>query len=193
MKITNEALIKTGLFGVLFSHLGPVSAHSGHDKLADFSEGLAHPWLGLDHLLMAFAVGLIARSIPSRQMGLLPLCFTLAMFAGFYFPENTVLSAYFELGISVCLVSIGLLLNFRPARSLSALLPIVVIAGLCHGAIHAAEVVNEGERVVTLAGLLTATLLIQVLGVRVGRYAHQRPRLQFMTGLACLVSVTLPV
>ncbi len=55
-------------------------AHSGHDA-SGFAAGLAHPFLGLDHLLAIAAVGLWAVQ-GGRRMWLLPAAFMVMLATG---------------------------------------------------------------------------------------------------------------
>ncbi|MFZ3176202.1 MAG: HupE/UreJ family protein, partial [Thiobacillus sp.] len=56
MKPTNPS--RTLALATLCLFAGTASAHTGGHTATDFAGGLAHPLLGLDHLLAMIAVGL---------------------------------------------------------------------------------------------------------------------------------------
>jgi len=149
---------------VAFAH----GDHQGHGELLD---GLLHPLLGLDHLLVALAIGLWVGRLasdtrPLRSPYLLVLALTLTMLLAAWLGNNIQLSdglsALIEPGIAVSLLALGLLLA-RPAAMppliVLALLPALVVAhGLAHG--------TEGSAAASmayLAGLGIVTLGLHTL------------------------------
>jgi len=78
MSVTRNALI----FGLFAAAASPAAAHVdpvAHGSLA----GIAHPFLGLDHVIAMVAVGLWAVAMGGRAMVALPGAFVGAMVAGF--------------------------------------------------------------------------------------------------------------
>ena len=57
-------------------------AHVGDHSHMGFTEGLLHPFSGLDHVLAMVAVGLWASQLGGRALWLLPLTFPVVMAAG---------------------------------------------------------------------------------------------------------------
>ena len=77
-KISLAALVAVATAGFSSAAL----AHVGDHLHMDFTEGLLHPFSGLDHMLAMVAVGLWASQLGGRALWLLPLTFPVAMAAG---------------------------------------------------------------------------------------------------------------
>ncbi len=144
--------------------------YQGHGELLD---GLLHPLLGLDHLLVALAIGLwVARlagdTRPLRSPYLLVLALTLTMLLAAWLGKSIQLfdglSALIEPGIAVSLLALGLLLA-RPAAMppliVFALLPVLVVA---HGLAHGTEG-SVAAGMAYLAGLGVVTFGLHALGL----------------------------
>ena len=61
----------------------PVMAHPGGGSELGLTEGVLHPFSGLDHLLLMFAVGLLAARLIGRMSLVIPLAFALVTFMSF--------------------------------------------------------------------------------------------------------------
>jgi urease accessory protein len=181
-------LRRLGFFVLAVLHTATASAHANGDAMHYFSAGFLHPWLGADHLMMVFAVGLLARSSSIRLHVLLPLWFWLAMAAGLYRPLLSAGMA--EIGIATALVLIGFYLLLSRRNASIILLLVVVTGGYCHGNMHALEVVPDADATMVVIGLLVATATLHTLGMLTGRLAKRLPQIQTATGLACLLAVS---
>jgi urease accessory protein len=184
-------LVKAGLLGLLSVCMNPVSAHTDSGAMLHFSTAFLHPWLGADHLMMMFAVGLWARSAFLNRVWLMPLCFWLAMAVGIRCPEITTSLGISESGILATLLIFGLCISCRQRLPLTLLLPMTAFAGLCHGAVHAVEVIANPIQAIALIGLLGSTAVVHLIGMFAGRLAQSRPRLQTATGMACVLVATV--
>ena len=74
---TNSLAIFIGLLLSL-----PAQAHTGVGTVHGWVDGLSHPLLGIDHLLVMLAIGLWAAMRGGRSLWLLPMSFLLMMAAG---------------------------------------------------------------------------------------------------------------
>ena len=75
-------------FGVALTLLiSPALAHTGVNTVNDFYEGILHPLLGIDHLLVMFAVGLWAGLQHNKAAWLVPVGFLSAMSIGAFISQ----------------------------------------------------------------------------------------------------------
>jgi urease accessory protein len=184
-------IFKASFLALLLLQLSPVWAHPGGGVINHFGEGFVHPWLGPDHLMAMFAIGLWARSAQTSLQWQLPLCFWLFMAIGTLLPDLVMVIADAKLGIASSLAMLGLCLALNKRPRLSVLLPLIALSGICHGAVHAVELQLGANQAVALSGLLAATALIHLLGMASGYYAKRYPLLQRLTGLSCMAVVAL--
>ncbi|MDD5320430.1 MAG: HupE/UreJ family protein [Methylococcales bacterium] len=188
MKV-NRLVIFTGLLLILSL---PVQAHTGAGTVHGFADGLLHPLMGVDHLLVMLAIGLWAVSRGGRSLWLLPLSFLLMMAAGagLYLAGVTVNAA--ETWVAVSVLVSGLLVcgNYRIATGLA----IALVAGfaLSHGYVHAAELQTETHADKYVLGFLLTTALLHVLGIVAGLSGIARVKIiNAGFGLLCAVIGTV--
>lgn len=165
-----------------------VQAHPLH-TMADFYTGLAHPWSGVDHWLVMFAIGVLAaRQKGFQRMGP-PALFLLSMLVGTLWHSGGNILIGYELGV---LVSMGLI----GAGLLLPRLPLILgcaAAGLgfFHGYAHHVEIGNAAWGAY-VAGFMGATAVLHGLGYGVIRFFPQYAgSIQRLTGFALLVSGAL--
>lgn len=132
----------------------PAEAHTGH--MASFAAGVAHPLLGLDHLLAMVAVGLWAARIGGHARWLVPLSFLAAMALGTVLPVP-----FAEPGILVSVLVLGLLVLWAPKLPLWAPMAVAALFALAHGHAHGTELPG----VTAAFGFLLATAALQGLGL----------------------------
>ena len=75
-------------------------AHTGDHSHMSFTEGLLHPFSGLDHVLAMVAVGLWASQLGGRALWLLPLTFPIVMVIGAGIGMGGVVLPWLEIGIA---------------------------------------------------------------------------------------------
>ena len=160
------------LMGLVALFSAPAFAHTGLHIGSGFSSGLAHPFLGLDHLLAMVMVGLwAAQQSGVWQRALPPLVFVGVMalggYAGGFMTQSGLALPQIETGIAVSVLGLGLLTAF--AIRLPALMMLPVIAGfaLFHGYAHGAEmpvIFSLTAMWAYLAGMLLATASLHALG-----------------------------
>ncbi len=156
---TLPALIATALLPVA------AHAHPGHNiaEIGSIAGGVAHPFTGLDHLLLALAIGIwIALSKKSLRKWL-PASVLAGGVAGAL--GGNLLGAFggLELGVTASVLAIAciLLRDLRMSPPLSC-----ALAALCasfHGWAHGAEVPAS-----YLGGVLLGTAFITMIGFGLG-------------------------
>ena len=161
-----RSLLTKIALAVIFSALSvPTLAHTGAAVSYSFTDGFMHPWLGADHLLVIFAVGLVGRMVSGSSYWHLPLCFMIAMGAGALYQFAGLTLADAEWWVSLSVLFVGLVLGFKADMPLAWAFPLVGFFGLCHGYVHAAETGAHSDQIVYAAGFLFSTALLLCLSM----------------------------
>ncbi|MDE1173180.1 MAG: HupE/UreJ family protein [Parvibaculaceae bacterium] len=142
-------------------------AHPGHGETASFTQGLAHPLTGLDHILAMVMVGLFAVQLGGRALWLLPTTFVAAMAAGSLAGVTGIDPSAVELGIGLSIVLLGGLLAMQVRMPLVAAMAVVGTIALFHGYAHGAEAPG-GVSLHYLGGFLFSTAILHIAGVAAG-------------------------
>jgi len=176
------------LLSLLLSASGAAFAHPGHNA-SGLAAGLAHPFLGLDHLLAMAAVGLWAAQGGGAKMWLLPAAFMAALAAGAGAALHGPALGLLETGIAASVLALGLLiaLSLQPPPWLGAAL--AALFGLLHGYAHGLELPESAAPLQYALGFLAATAALHLCGIAIG--AAARPRhaaLNRMMGMAIAAS-----
>ena len=142
----------------------PVWAHTGLHIGGGFASGVAHPFLGLDHLLAMVMVGLwAAQQQGAWQRMAPPLAFISLMAMGGYLGEAGLALPHVESGIALSVLGLGLMTAFAVRLPVAASLAIIGTFALVHGHAHGAEM-----PVVALwtymPGFILSTALLHGLG-----------------------------
>jgi urease accessory protein len=114
----------------------PAMAHTGAGTTHGFWAGLAHPLVGLDHVLAMAAVGLWAALAGGRAVWAWPAAFVGLMVAAALVALADVPLPGAEIGIALSVVALGALVALRlPSRcGRAALCGLALFLGLAHGA-----------------------------------------------------------
>jgi urease accessory protein len=161
--------VSIGLAVLFALAAAPASAHVGVGAVNTFTAGVMHPLSGLDHLLVAFAVGLWAAMSGTSRAFVLPAVFvgvmTVAAVAGasglgFTSPEPIIAGTVIVLGGLIAL-----------AARTPLVLGIALIAAFAavHGHTHGTE---GGAAVAYIAGLVVATGVLHATGMAAGLLAR---------------------
>jgi urease accessory protein len=169
MKIPGRIVLAL-LLGVGWTTASAHTGHGTHDLLA----GLAHPFLGFDHLLAMVAVGVwSAAALPAGRRVAGPAVFMLGMLAGGLMGAGTAAWPLLDLGIAASVVLLGAMLVAPRAWSVTVGLALVGAAALLHGLAHGAELPLDAAFAGYAAGFLAATALLHGLGLAAGRAMAQ--------------------
>ncbi len=135
----------------------PAAAHDGHATVAGFAAGLAHPFIGADHLVAMLGIGLWSRR--QEQPLALPAVFIAMMAAGALWQGGEVVAQGW---ILASVAAVCMLLAARiPAWS--ALLAVGLFGGL-HGQVHG----HELPGLFSAAGYLSASAALLGAGMAAG-------------------------
>jgi urease accessory protein len=168
------------------SYLPSAWAHPDISYVHGFVSGFIHPWLGVDHWLVVFAVGLYAKYVDSKSLRWLPLCYLMFITLGIGFAAVDIVVPAVEDGIVLSLFVMAFALIIRRQYSKKVMLPIIAFAAMCQGYVHAEEVSASNLALLQLVGLVLATLLLLAMGLLASRLsAKPLASLRLITSLSC--------
>jgi urease accessory protein len=125
---------------------------------AGFAAGLAHPFMGLDHLLAMLGIGIWSRR--QEQPLALPLTFIAMMAFGALLQAGVVVA---EGWILASVVAIGLLLVVARLPKWGAV-ALVALFALLHGQVHG----HELPGLASAAGYLLSSGTLLIMGIMIG-------------------------
>lgn len=174
MRPRHRPALKVALFFVAaYAVSTRASAHIGvddHEHLG-FLTGFLHPLGGLDHLAAMLAVGLWSALAARRAAAELlwgPLGFASMLLVGAVLGLQGVAIPAVEPMIAASLVVVGLLVASR--LHLPGVLAALVVGvfAVFHGLAHGYELADSTRAAPTLAGMLSATVLLHATGLGLG-------------------------
>jgi urease accessory protein len=150
-------------------------AHVGDHSHMSFTEGLLHPFTGLDHVLAMVAVGLWASQIGGRALWLLPLTFPAVMAVGAALGLSGVTLPWVEIGIAASVMVLGAVVALALRPSLAISIPLIGAFALLHGYSHGVELPASASALSYGAGFIAATLVLHAIGIATGLIAGRLP------------------
>lgn len=170
---------------------GTAAAHTGTHTGTGFAGGLAHPFLGLDHLLAMLAVGLWAAQQGGRALWAVPAAFVGAMVLGGAFALSGAALPHIETAIALSVLILGLLIGASRRWPLAAGMALAAAFAVFHGYAHALEMPPAATPLLYAAGFVLATAFLHGIGVVGGLLGRQWLRYAGMaialTGVALVV------
>lgn len=186
-------LPRTIFFAALTLFAGTASAHTGDHIAAGFAGGLAHPFLGVDHVFAMIAVGLLAAQQGGRALWAVPATFVGAMGLGAMLAASGLMVSHVESGIALSVLVLGLLIATRYRISILASIVLVGFFAIFHGIAHGLEMPQTASPGFYSMGFMLATVALHSVGIfcsLVGRYAVRMAGFGIAaTGLAMVLSV----
>ena len=160
----------------------PIAFHTG-----GFATGIAHPFLGLDHVLAMIAVGVWAAQSGGLARIALPTAFVAAIAAGGVFAMTGAVLPYIEAGIAATVLALGLLIALAVRLPVFAGALLAATFALWHGYAHGAELPTTTSAIAYAAGFVLASAALVAVGVYSGRWTIVRPRRAGVLG-ACVAA-----
>ncbi|MFN4088324.1 MAG: HupE/UreJ family protein [Alphaproteobacteria bacterium] len=154
---------------------GAAAAHTGGEHVHSFVDGFAHPFTGLDHLLVMVAVGIYAARAMTMPLAL-PAVFVGFMAGGAVLGMAGVPIAFAEAGI---LASVAVMAVLAAAGRLVPplyVVPVVAAFAVLHGFAHGAEMAQGADPRAYGAGFVLATALLHGVGIALGLLVRRRQR-----------------
>lgn len=137
-------------------------AHPGHGS--GFAAGVAHPLMGMDHLLAMLAVGLWAAQLGGRARWAVPATFLGVMNLGSTLGMLGIALPAVELAIVASVVMLGLLVAGATKLRLEACMAAVGCFALFHGLAHGAEIPATANGFAFTGGFVGVTAALHALG-----------------------------
>src|SRR4029079_12466671 len=132
-------------------------AHVGDHSHRSFTEGLLHPFSGIDHVLAMVAVGLWASQLGGRALWLLPLTFPALMAVGAALGMSGVTLPWVEIGVAGSVMVLGAVVALALRPSLAISIPLIGAFALLHGYNHGIELPASASALGYGAGFSVAT------------------------------------
>lgn len=144
-------------------------AHPGHSTTGDgLTAGLMHPLAGFDHLLAMIAVGIVGAQLGGRALWALPTMFVgtvvIGSLVGLSGPQRPVI----EIGIAASVILLGVAVAWDRRGQLGLPLVLAGLFGFVHGHAHGSEMPTVDSTILYVAGFVTATAALHVVGVLIG-------------------------
>jgi urease accessory protein len=175
------------VFNILMLSL-PAQAHTGAGTVHGFNDGLLHPLLGIDHLLVMLAIGLWAAVRGGRALRRLPMSFLLTMATGAGVSLLSIAITAAESWMAFSVLACGLVWS-NCLMSLGLAVVLVAAFEFGHGYVHAAGLQAGADAVSYAAGILLATVLLHGLGIAAGLSARLKT-IGAGFGLLCAIAGT---
>ncbi|MDB5970297.1 MAG: hypothetical protein JWQ90_2747 [Hydrocarboniphaga sp.] len=162
MRILSKCLLPLSLLLLA----APAFAHPGHELHgAGFVDGLLHPLLGVDHLLVMLLVGVWAAQLGGKARWLVPASFVAVMALGASLAIGGVVLPQVEAGIAASLLIAVLLASSALRLSLAPAMLVVGMFALFHGTAHGLELPALAQPAMFALGFLLSTAALHVAGV----------------------------
>lgn len=143
----------------------PALAHTGGHVGTGFLSGMAHPILGLDHLLAMVAVGIWAATNGGRSVWLVPATFVGVMALSAILGATGLQIPFVEFGIALSVVILGMLVATGTRMVLGLGMAVVALFAVFHGYAHGAELPAGASIATYMAGFTLSTAALHGFGV----------------------------
>ncbi len=166
-----------------------VQAHTGQGA-EGLAAGLAHPFMGLDHLLAMLAVGLWSvAAFPQGKRAIGPAVFLVMLLAGAALAYLGVLLPQVEAGVAASVLMLGGLMLGAQRVPASLGLGLVAMAALLHGQAHGSELLAGQSFAAYATGFMAGSALLHGLGLGAGAWLHTL-RAGVWRGVAALIGAS---
>ena len=163
--------------------------------IADVLDGAVHPLIGVDHLLVMVAIGVVAATAHNRRVALLtPGGFVGGMIAGAIPPLLGFDAPAVEVVVAASVAVLGLLI-LTTTQTGGLWLPVVAaVFGAVHGHAHGTELPAGTTAVAYITGFVVTTAALHLAGYSVGARLRRLPSARLAAGVAIVTAgVGLPL
>jgi urease accessory protein len=166
----------------MLAYIPTAGAHNIGAEGAGFITGLAHPFMGLDHLLAMIAVGIWAAQTGGSAVWRLPLSFIVMMaFAALISASGFSLPALEPL-IAGSVVLLGLMVVFAIRLPINLSMLLVGLFAVLHGYAHGLEIPQASSAILYGSVFVLATTLLHLIGIGLGKVAYRKHLLSRLIG-----------
>ena len=193
---SNRLVLTISLLGSLLVPSAAFAHHAEWMKGRPFIQGLSMPVHGLDHMLVTFAVGLIAVQIGGYALWAVPAAFSLLLLLGGVMNVSGIAIPFAEHAILASIIVLGGLLAYRTQLPLFVGLAVVGFFAIFHGVALVGEGPHNGWFLVFAAGCLIAAWAVLGSGMALGlllKRLNQTQAIRYggwaMIGAAALIAI----
>ena len=193
---SNRLVLIISLLGSLLVPSAAFAHHAEWMKGKPFIQGLSMPVHGLDHMLVTFAVGLIAVQIGGYALWAVPAAFSLLLLLGGVMNVSGIAIPFAEHAIFASIIVLGGLLAYRRQLPLLVGLAVVGFFAIFHGVALVGEGPHNGWFLVFAAGCLIAAWAVLGNGIALGlllKRLNQTQGIRYggwaMIGAAALIAI----
>jgi urease accessory protein len=172
----------------MLAYIPRADAHSMGAEGAGFITGLAHPFMGLDHLLAMIAVGIWAAQTGGSAIWRLPLSFIGMMAVAGLISANGFSLPALEPLIAGSVVFLGLMVVFAIRLPVNLSMLLVGLFALFHGYAHGLEMPQASSAMSYGSGFVLATALLHLIGIGLGKAGYRKPLLSRLSGLMIAIA-----
>ncbi len=146
-------------------------AHPGHDHGDSFASGLAHPLLGLDHLVAMLAIGVLAALLGGHARWAVPGSFLGGMLLFGILGVGGAESVLAEHMIIASLIILGAAMALAVRPPVAMIATFATVFGAAHGYAHGSEGTGDGGY---LLGFMLSTAALHGAGFALGAWVATR-------------------
>lgn len=158
----------------LFAVPATAWAHPGHSTTGDgLTAGLMHPLAGFDHLLAMIAVGIVSAQLGGRALWALPSMFVGSVVVGSLLGLSGSERPLIEAGIAASVILLGAGMAWDRRSQFGLPLALAGVFGFVHGYAHGTEMPVVNSEGLYIAGFVTATAALHIVGVMIGLIGKQ--------------------
>lgn len=147
---------------------GTASAHTGHHAVAGFASGVAHPFMGLDHLLAMVAIGLWAVQQGGQARWAVPATFVATMGIGGWLAWSGGGLPQVDTAIALSVLVLGLLIASGRQWGTAVGMATAAAFALFHGHAHGLEMPQAVSPALYALGFALATAALHGIGIAGG-------------------------
>jgi urease accessory protein len=178
----------------MLSYIPTAGAHSMGTEGGGFITGLAHPFMGLDHLLAMIAVGIWAAQTGGSAVWRLPLSFIVMMTVAALISASGFSLPVLEPLIAGSVVLLGLMVVFAVRLPVNLSMLLVGLFAVFHGCAHGLEMPQASSAILYGGGFVLATTLLHLIGIGFGKIAYRKHLLSRLSGsIITLVGLYLAI
>lgn len=190
MKTKHSTLFTRVMTIALAASPALAQAHPGEHHLTGLVSGVAHPLLGLDHLLAMIAVGLWATQLGGRALWAVPASFLAVMASAASLAMSGIALPGVEQGIVASLLMLGVLIAAAVRIPTTVSVALVSLFAFFHGQAHGVELPASAGAVSYGVGFALSTAALHLAGLGCGLALRSAMALRF-AGAAVAVTATL--
>lgn len=163
----------------------PVDAHTGVNTVNGLLDGLVHPLIGFDHLLVMIAMGFLAVKQGGHSLWLIPMTFLAFMMVGAELQQLGFFLDTADVWVTLTVLASGWIV-WRNDRlsSVFAVLTSAIFA-VFHGFVHTEALIDSTHLVPYALGFLTTTSVLILVGIMLSLLA--KSKMQIMRAVFSVV------